>query len=506
MKWLWRYTSEESEERALWKEVLVTKYGEQCPWVSKPVLVPYDWGVWRSIRALWGSMEENLTLKVGDGNKSRFWKDTWINQSPLSEIFPDLFKLNANRLVTGTLRGFDQFMNLVIDNTVEVNGNEKNEIGMVVIRGNSVVTIEALEPFVRVPMPFNWKLMFPFDALEGDEECFKEDDPNTNSPSTKELVKTFSIDSYLVRMQCDSATDLTSDLGGLVVADDISAVGGGSGAAIGANDAPLVVFETTNDSDYDYTGFTDFDPPHEYSACKCQDCKAKYDRVINAINALIASVKKLTSKRVIVMMVVIDDGGSCCNVTFLDVSSLSSGRGGITSDNGGGGLRICRGCDVLVVVSGGASCDRSVEVVGGSGWWLKMVMVAEMVQRHELQISSSTPVFRVCNRAIERFSKKTHVDSHHALVMSTLPYFQGNESSEAQVLQIGLSQIVPTDSYAKGELIDQVTKLGSQILVVVPVCIEKLSGKVIPDPSLSQRKASYFSQHSAYACFMSQMP
>ncbi|EHA8590356.1 putative small nuclear ribonucleoprotein G [Cocos nucifera] len=37
-------------------------------------------------------------------------------------------------------------MNLVIDNTVEVNGNEKNDIGMVVIRGNSVVMIEALEP------------------------------------------------------------------------------------------------------------------------------------------------------------------------------------------------------------------------------------------------------------------------------------------------------------------------------------------------------------------------
>ncbi|KAG5616573.1 hypothetical protein H5410_016397 [Solanum commersonii] len=39
--------------------------------------------------------------------------------------------------------GFDQFMSLVIDNIVEVNGNDKNEIGMVVIRGNSVVTIEA---------------------------------------------------------------------------------------------------------------------------------------------------------------------------------------------------------------------------------------------------------------------------------------------------------------------------------------------------------------------------
>ncbi|CAI0524973.1 unnamed protein product [Linum tenue] len=58
-------------------------------------------------------------------------------------------KLNANRMVVGTLRGFDQFMNLVVDNTVEVNGDEKTEIGMVVLRGNSVVTVEALEPVNR---------------------------------------------------------------------------------------------------------------------------------------------------------------------------------------------------------------------------------------------------------------------------------------------------------------------------------------------------------------------
>ncbi|KAH7287511.1 hypothetical protein KP509_32G059300 [Ceratopteris richardii] len=57
--------------------------------------------------------------------------------------------LNANRVVVGTLRGYDQSMNLVLDGTVEVNGNERNEIGMVVIRGNSVVMIETLEPVNR---------------------------------------------------------------------------------------------------------------------------------------------------------------------------------------------------------------------------------------------------------------------------------------------------------------------------------------------------------------------
>ncbi|PHT84197.1 hypothetical protein T459_12640 [Capsicum annuum] len=69
----------------------------------------------------------------------------------------------------------------------------------------------------------------------------------------------------------------------------------------GANDAPLTVFETTSHYDYDHNGCTDFFPDFavfsECSSCKCQDYKAKHDEVINAINALTASVKEMTSKR-----------------------------------------------------------------------------------------------------------------------------------------------------------------------------------------------------------------
>ncbi|PHT78591.1 hypothetical protein T459_16643 [Capsicum annuum] len=50
------------------------------------------------------------------------------------------------------------------------------------------------------------------DNEQEEEEPFKRDDPNANSPSAEELVKTFSIDHYPVRMQCDGATDLTGDL------------------------------------------------------------------------------------------------------------------------------------------------------------------------------------------------------------------------------------------------------------------------------------------------------
>ncbi|KAF3637399.1 putative protein EIN4-like [Capsicum annuum] len=50
------------------------------------------------------------------------------------------------------------------------------------------------------------------DNEHGEEEFFKRDDPNTNRPSAKELIKTFSIDRYPMRIQCDGATDLTGHL------------------------------------------------------------------------------------------------------------------------------------------------------------------------------------------------------------------------------------------------------------------------------------------------------
>ena len=53
-------------------------------------------------------------------------------------------KLNGNRVVTGVLRGYDQFMNVVLADTISESSGEKKEIGMVVIRGNSIVMIEVL--------------------------------------------------------------------------------------------------------------------------------------------------------------------------------------------------------------------------------------------------------------------------------------------------------------------------------------------------------------------------
>lgn len=54
--------------------------------------------------------------------------------------------LNGNRTVEGTLRGYDQFMNIVLNDCVEVKKDgDRRPIGMSVIRGNSILTMETIQ-------------------------------------------------------------------------------------------------------------------------------------------------------------------------------------------------------------------------------------------------------------------------------------------------------------------------------------------------------------------------
>jgi small nuclear ribonucleoprotein G len=50
--------------------------------------------------------------------------------------------LNANRKIIGTLRGYDAFLNVVLEDAESDNGQY---LGQVVIRGNSIVQFEGLE-------------------------------------------------------------------------------------------------------------------------------------------------------------------------------------------------------------------------------------------------------------------------------------------------------------------------------------------------------------------------
>jgi small nuclear ribonucleoprotein G len=54
-------------------------------------------------------------------------------------------RMNASRRIVGVLRGYDQFMNLVMEDVEEITKEEKVPIGTIMIRGNSVVLWECLD-------------------------------------------------------------------------------------------------------------------------------------------------------------------------------------------------------------------------------------------------------------------------------------------------------------------------------------------------------------------------
>ncbi|WMV11771.1 hypothetical protein MTR67_005156 [Solanum verrucosum] len=134
-KWLWRYTE---ERNALWKEVIIAKYGELNPWCTEITTEPYGVGAWRSIRNLWSQMETNLYIKVGSGSKTKFWKDVWIDQSPLRDLFQICGNPDANVGDCWTKQGWDLvFRRLFNDWEVERVAEILGMLGGVTINANA---------------------------------------------------------------------------------------------------------------------------------------------------------------------------------------------------------------------------------------------------------------------------------------------------------------------------------------------------------------------------------
>lgn len=54
-------------------------------------------------------------------------------------------QMNNKRSVSGILKGYDAFMNLVLDDAIEETSQVKPSIGLVVVRGNSIQIVECLD-------------------------------------------------------------------------------------------------------------------------------------------------------------------------------------------------------------------------------------------------------------------------------------------------------------------------------------------------------------------------
>ncbi|MEP6574989.1 MAG: LSm family protein [Nitrososphaerota archaeon] len=52
-----------------------------------------------------------------------------------------LIKLKGGKVIRGNLHGFDQHMNLLLQDSVELSDDKANELGTIVVRGDNVVII-----------------------------------------------------------------------------------------------------------------------------------------------------------------------------------------------------------------------------------------------------------------------------------------------------------------------------------------------------------------------------
>uniref|UniRef100_A0A2N9JAL9 Reverse transcriptase domain-containing protein n=1 Tax=Fagus sylvatica TaxID=28930 RepID=A0A2N9JAL9_FAGSY len=94
-KWLWRFGN---EREALWRLVIVAKYGDQHGgWSSGEVLGPNGVSLWKNIRKNWTTFSHFLNFEIGDGATVRFWTDRWCGTTSLKEAYPDLFRITRNK-------------------------------------------------------------------------------------------------------------------------------------------------------------------------------------------------------------------------------------------------------------------------------------------------------------------------------------------------------------------------------------------------------------------------
>lgn len=67
------------------------------------------------------------------------------------EILEDLLNkriellLKDRRRLKATLTGFDDYMNMVLEDTEEIHNDERRRLGMVILRGNNVVSITPIQ-------------------------------------------------------------------------------------------------------------------------------------------------------------------------------------------------------------------------------------------------------------------------------------------------------------------------------------------------------------------------
>jgi hypothetical protein len=102
-KWRWRLLSNVGE---VWKMTLDAKYGNYSP----GVMLDEEVGVGREASSWWKSVSlidgdarwfiNSVRKKIGNGASTRFWRDIWVGNLPLMDVFPRLFSVSVSKEIS----------------------------------------------------------------------------------------------------------------------------------------------------------------------------------------------------------------------------------------------------------------------------------------------------------------------------------------------------------------------------------------------------------------------
>jgi hypothetical protein len=93
-KWLFKLLNEEG----MWEELLVNKYLRNKT-LSQVKVKPTDSPFWKGLMGLKEIFFKNGSFTVGNGQKTRFWEDTWFGDTPLALQYPSLYNIVRRKSV-----------------------------------------------------------------------------------------------------------------------------------------------------------------------------------------------------------------------------------------------------------------------------------------------------------------------------------------------------------------------------------------------------------------------
>jgi len=93
-----------SGNQSKWKDILMSKYGMKMDWRQTSVKFQSRW--WRDLCIVYGDGEEDywfqkaIRWKIGSGDKVRFWEDAWVGTNNLANMYPRLYSLSLDQVLT----------------------------------------------------------------------------------------------------------------------------------------------------------------------------------------------------------------------------------------------------------------------------------------------------------------------------------------------------------------------------------------------------------------------